>query len=165
MHVGKNFCHVLVVCQKLLYLVYAKCYKALLTSQDFMLTLYITHLQNREQNKPLVLGATVDEGMIFVSEAFPFPVNDTAYRVLAKLFFKEDFDAVITRYPPEVYYHYLLYDIMQLLLFILYLFIFILHSRESELYCYILDGTSALAWELPFFEVSGPPVFHIKASR
>ena len=31
------------------------------------------------------------------------------------------------------------------------LFIFILHSRESELYRYILDGTSALAWELPFF--------------
>ena len=30
------------------------------------------------------------------------------------------------------------------------LFIFILHSRESELYRYILDGTSALAWELPF---------------
>ena len=29
------------------------------------------------------------------------------------------------------------------------LFIFILHSRESELYRYFLDGTSALAWELP----------------
>ena len=28
--------------------------------------------------------------------------------------------------------------------------IFILHSRESELYCYTLDGKSALAWELPF---------------
>ena len=35
--------------------------------------------------------------------------------------------------------------------FIFYLFaIFILHSRESELYCYILDGRSALAWELSF---------------
>ena len=30
------------------------------------------------------------------------------------------------------------------------LFLFILHSRESELYRYILDGMSALAWELPF---------------
>ena len=30
------------------------------------------------------------------------------------------------------------------------LFIFIHHSRESELYRFILDGTSALAWELPF---------------
>ena len=28
--------------------------------------------------------------------------------------------------------------------------IFILHARESELYRSILDGTSALAWELPF---------------
>ena len=28
--------------------------------------------------------------------------------------------------------------------------IFILHSQESELYRYILDGTSALAWELSF---------------
>ena len=34
--------------------------------------------------------------------------------------------------------------------FVFVLFIFILHSRESELYRYILDGKSALAWELPF---------------
>ena len=27
--------------------------------------------------------------------------------------------------------------------------IFIVHSRESELYRYTLDGKSALAWELP----------------
>ena len=31
-----------------------------------------------------------------------------------------------------------------------YFAIFILRLRESELYRYILDGTSALAWELPF---------------
>ena len=44
--------------------------------------------------------------------------------------------------------------------------IFILHLRESELYRYIMDGTSALGWELPF-AMSAPPVFHIKveASR
>ena len=58
-----------------------------------------------------------------------------------------------------------LYEYLDKLFFFLYLFIFILHSRESELYRYILDGTSALAWELPFFEVSGPPVFHIKVGR
>ena len=28
--------------------------------------------------------------------------------------------------------------------------IFIFYSRESELYCYILDRISELAWELPF---------------
>ena len=39
---------------------------------------------------------------------------------------------------------------LYLFIFFLYLFIFILHSRESELYRYTLDGTSALAWELPF---------------
>ena len=44
-----------------------------------------------------------------------------------------------------------------------YFAIFILHSRESKLYRYILDGMSALAWELPFCDLSGPPVFHIKA--
>ena len=33
--------------------------------------------------------------------------------------------------------------------------IFILHSRESELYRYILDGKSALAWELPFSRFMG----------
>ena len=40
-------------------------------------------------------------------------------------------------------------------IFFLYLFIFILHSRESELYRYILGGTSALAWELPFLRCLG----------
>ena len=35
-------------------------------------------------------------------------------------------------------------------LFFVLFAIFILHSRESELYRYILDGKSALAWELPF---------------
>ena len=34
--------------------------------------------------------------------------------------------------------------------FCIVLFIFILHSRESKLYCYFLDGTSVLAWVLPF---------------
>ena len=35
------------------------------------------------------------------------------------------------------------------------LFIFILHSRESELYRYILDGKPALTWELPFLRRLG----------
>ena len=35
-------------------------------------------------------------------------------------------------------------------LFFVLFAIFILHSRESELYRYTLDGKSALAWELPF---------------
>ena len=47
--------------------------------------------------------------------------------------------------------------------FLLLFSVFILHSRESKLYRYILDWASALAWELPFSEVSGPSVFHIKA--
>ena len=33
--------------------------------------------------------------------------------------------------------------------------IFILHSRESKLYRYTLDGKSALAWELPFSRCLG----------
>ena len=33
--------------------------------------------------------------------------------------------------------------------------IFILRSRESELYRYTLDGKSALAWELPFSRFMG----------
>ena len=42
------------------------------------------------------------------------------------------------------------------LVFFLVLFaIFILHSRESELYRYIFDGKSALAWELPFSRFMG----------
>ena len=42
------------------------------------------------------------------------------------------------------------------LAFYFFLFaIFILHSRESELYRYTLDGKSALAWELPFSRFMG----------
>ena len=33
------------------------------------------------------------------------------------------------------------------------------------MYRYVFDGKSALAWELPFFEVYGPPVFHMKVGR
>ena len=41
-------------------------------------------------------------------------------------------------------------------IFIFVLFaIFVLHSRESELYRYTLDGKSALAWELPFSRFMG----------
>ena len=43
---------------------------------------------------------------------------------------------------------------MPSLLFFLFA-IFILHSRESELYRYTLDGKSALAWELPFSRFMG----------
>ena len=39
-------------------------------------------------------------------------------------------------------------------LFVLFA-IFILHSRESKLYRYTLDGKSALAWELPFSRFTG----------
>ena len=44
---------------------------------------------------------------------------------------------------------------MFLFLFFVLFAIFILHSRESELYRYILDGKSALAWELPFSRSMG----------
>ena len=40
--------------------------------------------------------------------------------------------------------------------FIVLFAIFILHSRESELYRYTLDGKSALAWELPFLRFMDP---------
>ena len=41
-------------------------------------------------------------------------------------------------------------------IFIFVLFaIFILHSRESELHRYTLDGKSELAWELPFSRFMG----------
>ena len=39
--------------------------------------------------------------------------------------------------------------------FIVLFAIFILHSRESELYRYTLDGKSALAWELHFSRFMG----------
>ena len=42
---------------------------------------------------------------------------------------------------------------LEMLCFFVLFAIFILHSRESELYRYALDRKSALAWELPFFEV------------
>ena len=38
---------------------------------------------------------------------------------------------------------------------VFYLPYFILHSRESELYRYTLDGMFVLAWELPFSRFMG----------
>ena len=56
------------------------------------------------------------------------------------------------------YYKMLLYRFIKIM-FVLFFFvlfaIFILHSRESELYRYTLDGKSALAWELPFSRFMG----------
>ena len=46
-------------------------------------------------------------------------------------------------------------SIYSLFLFFVLFAIFILHSRESELYRYTLDGKSALAWELPFLRFMG----------
>ena len=39
--------------------------------------------------------------------------------------------------------------------FIVLFAMFILHSRESELYRYTLDGKTALVWELPFSRFMG----------
>ena len=49
---------------------------------------------------------------------------------------------IIFNLPHAFYLH--------LFLFFVLFAIFILHSRESELYRYTLDRKSALAWELPF---------------
>ena len=48
---------------------------------------------------------------------------------------------------PEVAFVFVLF-------FVLFA-IFILHSRESDLYRYTLDGKSVLAWELPFSRFMG----------
>ena len=45
-------------------------------------------------------------------------------------------------------------NVLDVIVFVLFS-IFILHSRESELYRYILDGKSAFAWELPFSRFMG----------
>ena len=45
-------------------------------------------------------------------------------------------------------------DHFSIFVFVLFA-IFILHSRESELYRYTLDDKSALAWELPFSRFLG----------
>ena len=50
--------------------------------------------------------------------------------------------------------NYTIFLWMSVFLFVLFA-IFILHSRESELYRYTLDGKSALAWELPFSRFMG----------
>ena len=39
--------------------------------------------------------------------------------------------------------------------FLIFFFLPILHSRESKLYRYILDGASALTWELQFQSCQG----------
>ena len=50
----------------------------------------------------MMMGATVDEAMSYVAGAFANPMNDTLYRVAMRIVFKDDYDAVIAKYPPEV---------------------------------------------------------------
>ena len=56
-------------------------------------------------------------------------------------------------------YNVIAYDLVIVSCNVFYFFIlfaiFILHSRESELYRYTLDSKSALAWELPFSRFMG----------
>ena len=51
----------------------------------------------------MIMGATVDEGMIFVAEAFPKPMNSSMYNALMVAVFKSDYPRVIPQYPSVSY--------------------------------------------------------------
>ena len=60
-----------------------------------------------------------------------------------------------------IFLHFL--PLLTILIHRIFLFaIFILYSRESELYRYVLDGNVRTRLGVAISEVSGPPVVHIK---
>ena len=74
------------------------------------------------------------------------PVLQTSKRTLSPLHHRPTemmHGAVIWSFPPAMI------NLFCFILFFLFT-IFILHSRESELSRYVVDGMSALAWELLF---------------
>jgi len=58
--------------------------------------------EGRQQDKPVVMGSTAEEGMIFLAEAFPDPMGIGLYTLLMKAVFREgdDADRIINQYPP-----------------------------------------------------------------
>ena len=57
--------------------------------------------KGKEQQKPMMMGTTVDEAMIYVAEAFTSPMNATVYKALLLAVFKQDYMEVINRYPAD----------------------------------------------------------------
>lgn len=53
-------------------------------------------------NIPSIIGATVDEGMIFVAGAFPNPVTNLQYRAVVKAITKDESRQIVEQYPPLV---------------------------------------------------------------
>ena len=58
--------------------------------------------KGQTQNKPLLLGSTVDEGVLFIDGAFSHPVGKLVYDLLLAIIFKQDYLTVVERYPGEV---------------------------------------------------------------
>ena len=79
---------------------------------------------------------------------FRQPSRDIATRIRLLLLLVSKITHIYFSFLLRARYVYLFY-------FIVLFAIFILHSRESELYRYTLDGKSALAWELPFSRFMG----------
>lgn len=52
-----------------------------------------------QQSKPIIMGSMADEGMIFLAEAFPDPMDKPLYTALVTAVFKSDADAVKDQYP------------------------------------------------------------------
>ena len=57
--------------------------------------------QGLQQPKPVIMGSTADEGMIFLAEAFPDKMGDPLYNSLLTAVFKpEQARKIRERYPP-----------------------------------------------------------------
>ena len=62
-------------------------------------------IQGKQQDKPVVMGSTAEEGMIFLAEAFPDPMGIELYTLLMKAVFRDNLtegaaDKIIAEYPP-----------------------------------------------------------------
>lgn len=58
--------------------------------------------QNKVQNKPMLMGATVGEGVGYVWADHPNPINNELYSLSLQITFKARFLEVLSVYPPVV---------------------------------------------------------------
>jgi len=60
------------------------------------------NLQGKAQSKPVITGATADEGMSYVAGISRDELSDEGYKAIVLLVAKEDYQAVMDKYPPAV---------------------------------------------------------------
>lgn len=119
--------------------------------------LYYTYLKNEQQQKPLVWGATSDEGMFFVAQISSEPMSEELFNIALRLIFeKEDIEAITAHLnyqcmEPNCDYRYPFNDLVTEYMFICPTRYTMMQNRQSGLTPNIWWYHFTQAWSFPEF--------------